>query len=530
LQSHTTHIIWIISLGSSVVLIFALAYIAIVVSSSRRVIDAQRAKVAEVTKSAERYKALFDHSLAGMMKFSPDLWRVNEANASLLAMFGCSSNEEMNKSFSQIAGPTRDFIIRTLVDAGIVLGCEIKSKRKDGSDIWILFSAKQVQGDSLVHGVVIDITKRKMIEAKVAEQAALLDETQDAIIVMGENGKISFWNRGAEATYGWDAAEVIGTSLPSLLYTSEKEETYRVVLEHVVMHNEWSGETKHRTRDGRELLVESRWRVVQHASNGHKTILIVNTDITAKKRMEAQFIKTQKMESIALLTGGIAHDLQNILAPVAMSIGLLRGELKDETTLTVLRAVEESAQSGLQLVKNILTYGKGIAGDYSVINVADILRQVLSIVERNMSSSIVVDEDILDTAWLVRGDVSQLKQVFLNILVNARDAMQSGGVLGIKIEDSLLDEGDRVNYPESRPGRYVAVSISDSGMGIDEEYLDRIFEPFFTTKEGGEGTGLGLSIVLGIVKSHNGFITVDSIVGRGTTFRVYLPHLGEAEI
>jgi len=269
------------------------------------------------------------------------------------------------------------------------------------------------------------------------------------------------------------------------------------------------------------LTAAGAWSRVKMAFQ--KKLLIVNTDITTKKRLETQFIKTQKMESIALLTGGIAHDLQNILAPVAMSIGLLREELKDQTSLTVLRAVEESAQSGLQLVKNILTYGKGIVGERALFDLSLVVRQVLKIVENGLPPTIVVDEDINRGEWFVRGDMSQLKQVFLNICVNARDAMPNGGVLGVKVEGGFFDTDDLEDYPEAHQGRYVIVSVADSGVGISEDTIDRIFEPFFTTKEGGEGTGLGLSIVLGIIRSHGGFITADSIVHRGTTFRVYLP-------
>ena len=511
-------------------LIFAVAYIAIVLSSSRRVIEAHKTKVAEVSQSAERYKALFEQSLAGMMKFSLESWRIVEGNASLRAMFACATEDELTRCFSQLPATAREFITTSLQGSGLVSEYEIKTRKLDGREIWLLFSAKIVEKDDLVHAVVINITKRKNYEATVKEQAALLNETQDAIIVTTESGRISFWNRAAERTYGWNAKEAVGSSLETLLYAANRQDDYRLILEHALENHEWNGENRHLKRDGKEILVESRWRVVQHASNGNKSLLIVNTDITTRKRLEAQFIKTQKMESIALLTGGIAHDLQNILAPVAMSIGLLREELRDETSLSVLRAVEESAQSGLQLVRNILTYGKGIVGERVVVDVSDVLRQVLSIVERSLPGSLIVNEDFFDSDWFVRGDVSQLKQVFLNICVNARDAMPGGGVLGIKIEDCLVNENDSPGYAESHPGRYVVVSIADSGVGISEDDLDRIFEPFFTTKEGGEGTGLGLSIVLGIVKSHDGFITVDSIVNRGTTFRVYLPELEDADV
>jgi two-component system, cell cycle sensor histidine kinase and response regulator CckA len=347
LQSQATNIIWIVSVGSAVLSIFAIAFISVVLTSHRRVFEAQKAKIEEVTKSADRYKALFNHSLAGMMKFSIESWRIREANHALLAMFGCSSERECEQRFLELPAPTRDSIRSALEKNGIVAEQEFQTKKSDGSEIWLRFSAKVIEGDRYAHAVIINITKRKLIEEKVREQAALLNETQDAIIVTDENGRITFWNRGAELTYGWTAGEVLGNSLQELLYEGGKEEDYRLLLEDLHQFQDWSGEHRHRRKDGKEILVHSRWRLIQHKNNARKTFLIVNTDITGKKRMEAQFIKAQKMESIALLTGGIAHDLQNILAPVAMSIGLLREELKDRTSLTVLRAVEESAESGL---------------------------------------------------------------------------------------------------------------------------------------------------------------------------------------
>ena len=483
----------------------------------------------EVAKSAGRYKALFDHSLAGMMKFSLDSWKVHEGNGSLLAMFGCTTKIEFEQCFSDFPALARRCIANALAADGIISEYEIQTKKKGGKEIWILFSAKVIRGDHYVHAVVVDITKRKLFEAMVQEQAALLDETQDAVIVVDDNQRITFWNRGAELTYGWKATEVGGRSLQELLYAGDRELDFRFIVGCVMEFQKWSGENRHRRKDGKEILVESRWRIVQGKNGSPRKILIVNTDITAKKRFESQFIKTQKMESIALLTGGIAHDLQNILAPVAMSIGLLREELKDQTSLTVLRAVEESAQSGLQLVKNILTYGKGIVGERTMLDLSLVVRQVLKIVESGLPPAIVVDEDINGADWFVRGDMSQLKQVFLNICVNARDAMPDGGVLGVKVEDCFFNSDNLEDYPEAHRGRYAVVSVADLGVGISVDNIERIFEPFFTTKEGGEGTGLGLSIVLGIVRSHGGFITVDSILHRGTTFRVYLPHGGETE-
>jgi two-component system cell cycle sensor histidine kinase/response regulator CckA len=179
-------------------------------------------------------------------------------------------------------------------------------------------------------------------------------------------------------------------------------------------------------------------------------------------------------------------------------------------------------------VKNILTYGRGIAGERATVNIGLVLDQVLSIVEQGLPESIRLERKLNSHKLCVLGDVNQLKQVFLNLCVNARDAMPAGGVLTIAVSDVNADESLLGDHPDADPGSYVLASVTDTGKGIREEDLDRIFEPFFTTQEQGNGTGLGLSIAQGIVKSHMGFITVQSIENQGTTFRVYLPALVDA--
>jgi signal transduction histidine kinase len=221
----------------------------------------------------------------------------------------------------------------------------------------------------------------------------------------------------------------------------------------------------------------------------------------------------------------MAHDLQNVLAPVAMSIPLLRSKVSDESGRAILNAVEESAHSGLELVKNILTYGRGIAGERVTLNLGHILDQVLNIVKQGLPESVRIEWKLECPSWSVSGDRNQLRQVFLNLCVNARDAMPAGGVLTVEIANVESDESLLEYHPDADLGPYVVVSVTDTGKGIPEEDLERIFEPFFTTREQGEGTGLGLSIAHGIIKSHKGFITVKSVVDEGTTFRVYLPAL-----
>jgi two-component system cell cycle sensor histidine kinase/response regulator CckA len=509
--------------GTVVLLVFAVSIIVVMLSSHRKVIEAQQAKLEEVQRSEERYKSLFDNSLAGIVKFSLSDWKIVDSNEALRHLFRCADNEELQGSILNIPQYAREEIQRSLLASGFISEYEIHTDRRDGQDLWLLFSAKITREDHLAQAVIVDITKRKQFEEKIREQGTLLDQTQDAVVVVDGHGIIEYWNSGAELMYGWSRLEVVGRALGALLYSDVQWENCLAAMEDVRLYDEWSGEHHQRRKDGKEILVESRWKRIEKGSVGRLAILIVNSDVTEKRRLESHFIRTQKMESVALLTSGIAHDLQNILAPVAMSIPLLRKKLADESAEPILNTVEESARSGLELVQKILTYARGVSGQRVPLDVIRILEEVLEIFCPGMPESIKLRRHLNGRPCFVSGDHNQLKQVFLNLCVNGRDAMPGGGVLDVSVERRKPDESLLEFFPDAEVGPHVVVSIRDSGKGIAEENLDRIFEPFFTTKGQGAGTGLGLSIAQGIVQSHRGCITVQSAVNEGTTFQVYLP-------
>ena len=516
-------LLWVILGGSFILLLFAVGYVVVTVTSHQRVLQEQRARLGEVLKSEEKYRGLFDNALAGIMQFSPESQTIYDSNEAIRSIFGCSSPDELQSCIRHLPMASALAIREALATEGFITGLEVQTTRWDGKELWVLFSAKVTKDEELAQAVVIDITQRKLFEEKTREQSALLDQTRDAIMVVDDSGAVSFWNAGAELTYGWQREAVLGRSVSELLYSQLKRNQYQEAMEDIGLFGEWNGEQFHMRKDGKEILVESHWRTVGRGLSREDSILIVNLDITERKRLEGQFLRARKMESIALLTSGMAHDLQNILAPISMSIPLLRKKLSDESSVAILKVVEESAHSGLDLVKNIMTYGRGIAGERVVLNVEYILDQVLTMVKQSSPESVSIDKKKNGRLALVSGDWNQLKQVFLNLCVNARDAMPSGGLLVLDISHAEADESLLEYHPDAPPGPYVIVNVSDTGKGIPDENLDRIFEPFFTTREQGEGTGLGLSIAHGIVQSHDGYITVKSVVGEGTSFRVYLP-------
>jgi two-component system, cell cycle sensor histidine kinase and response regulator CckA len=376
-----------------------------------------------------------------------------------------------------------------------------------------------------------DITERKRAEQKIYEQAALLEITTNAILVCDRANKIIFWNKGAEQLYGWLAEEALGQDSTELLY---KEITPQLesAFQEVANRGEWQGELHKTNKYGREVVVESRWTQVRDESGQPKSILRVDTDITEKKHLESQILRAQRLESLGTLASGIAHDLNNILTPILTTAQLL--PLKhpdfDERSMQLLKLLEGSARRGADLVKQILSFARGVEGKRSVVQVGHLLWEVVKIAKSTFPKSIEIEADIptheLGTVFV---DATHLHQVFMNLCVNARDAMPDGGKLIISAQNAVLDERDAKKNLYAKVGRYLVITFSDTGIGMTPEVFDRIFEPFFTTKDVGKGTGLGLSTTLGIVKGYGGFINVSSKVGAGSTFKVYLPQVNEAQ-
>jgi len=378
----------------------------------------------------------------------------------------------------------------------------------------------------------IDISDRKLAEEKIREQAALLDVTADAIFVRDLENRIIFWNKGAENLYGWRSEEVYGQDATQLLYKDEPLSEVGTAMLTVMSKGQWQGELTKVTKSGKEVLVASRWTLVCNEDHSPKSILTVDTDITEKKQLETQVFRTQRLESIGTLASGIAHDLNNILTPILAVAQLLPLKFPDLDSehQHLLEILEDSARRGADLVKQVLSFARGVEGKRMTLQPKHLIKEVVKIVKQTFPKSIEVFMDVPKDLWTVCGDSTQLHQVLMNLCVNARDAMPCGGCLTISAENLAVDENYARMHLEAKVGPYTVITVTDTGVGIAPEILERIFEPFFTTKELGKGTGLGLSTAIGIVKSHGGFVNVYSEVGRGTSFKVYLPAVQETEV
>jgi PAS domain S-box-containing protein len=402
---------------------------------------------------------------------------------------------------------------------------EFRLLTKGGEYRWFRASAQaewDANGRPLrMVGSTVDIHVRRLAEAKVREQAELLDKAQDAIIVRDLEHHIRYWNKSAERLYGWPAAEAVGRSVEELLCHDPAQ--FRAATAATLERGEWVGELKQYNQAGQPLTVEGRWTLVRDGQGQPKSILAINTDISARKRIEQQLLRTQRMESLGTLAGGIAHDLNNVLAPIMVSLELLRLDERDPERLTLLSSLEDSARRGAELVRQVLSFARGIEGERVLTNLHHLALELRQIIRETFPKNLEVRLESAPDLWMIAADPTQMHQIMMNLCVNARDAMPQGGRLTLALDNLMVDEVYAGMNPDAKPGPYVRITVEDTGSGIPTRIQERIFEPFFTTKEFGKGTGLGLATVLTIVRSHGGFINLYSEPGKGAKFKVYLP-------
>ena len=376
---------------------------------------------------------------------------------------------------------------------------------------------------------VHDSSIRKQAERKLREQAELLDKARDAICVTDIEGRITYLNRSAERLFTWTWPNVQGQLLSQLLLKlgcTPQAEAASLALKTT---DSWTGELRLPGKDGDQLVVESRWTLVHDAEGRVESILIINTDITEQDKLEKQFLRAQRLESIGTLAGGIAHDLNNALTPILFALDMLRHEITDQRLTHLLNIMDTSAHHGASLIRQVLTFARGADGERMPVQPSLIVRDIVDLISETLPRSIAINSDDVTDLHLVNGNATQLSQVIMNLCVNARDAMPEGGKLTISAQNVVLDETTTRANPGAKPGPYVLIAIADTGCGIPPDIIDRIFDPFFTTKKPGKGTGLGLATVLGIIKAHDGFLQVKSEVGQGTEFRIYLPAIFETD-
>ncbi len=406
-------------------------------------------------------------------------------------------------------------------------GAMIYALKTDGSE----FPAEAVVTRSIVEGsplftvILRDVTERETGRTRLREQTAILSRIRDAIHTRDLNDRIQTWNDGAQKLYGWTASEAIGKPGSSLLQGRETELESEIKTR--LLHDGlWIGERHNKTKAGEDLIIESRRSLIVDDAGQPISQLVIDIDITNEKRLEQIERRSQRLESIGTLTSGIAHDLNNVLTPITMGAKLLRRKATDPQQTGLLETISASAERGAAMIKQLLSFAGGTSGPRETVDVQELINEACGILEHTLAKTVTVNTEIAVTPWPILGDSTELSQVLMNLAINARDAMPDGGTLTFELENvELTDKAPRAGMP---PGQYVRVSVVDTGTGMTQNVIERIFDPFFTTKDQGKGTGLGLATCMGIVKSHNGNMSVYSEPGKGTKFTIYLPaHKGD---
>lgn len=396
----------------------------------------------------------------------------------------------------------------------------------DRTSRWVDITIYPIETGIVLHlrDTTAEVTAReheRETTRQLEQQAALLDISRDAIIVRGLDHRVQYWNRSAAELYELPAADVIGKPVTDLIYVDLDE--FQIAADAVLREGYWAGELKQRSRSGRSIVADCRWQVIHDDNGSPRAVLCVNTDITAYRKEQENSARSQRMESLGTLAGGIAHDLNNVLTPILMSAQLLAHNEHNADRLELLATMESSVKRGADMVRQVLAFARGVEERREVISMDALLDDVVAFTRDALDDSISLDISRPDTLPKSTGDMTQFMQVLINLVLNARDAMTDGGTLCIGAARERHDDVVTSIGHVAAPGDYVVFSVEDDGHGMTADVLAKVFEPFFTTKETGRGTGLGLSTTLAIVRSYGGFIRVYSEPDHGTRFHVGLP-------
>lgn len=358
-------------------------------------------------------------------------------------------------------------------------------------------------------------------QEQLAQQAALLDNARDAMLVRDIDGTVRYWNNAAVQLYGWARDEAVGRNVMDLI---EMEPEVRAQAIGTLMRDGfYAGEVTQRTRDGQTIVIDCRWQVLTDETGTPRSVFAVNSDITEYRNEQDARQRAQRLESLGTLAGGIAHDLNNVLTPILMSIQLLEREETDSERAELLTTMESAVKRGAEMIQQVLAFARGVEGRRIVVDLDRLLNDLLAFSRDTLPAGIVLEVERSGSLPTTVGDPTQLLQVLVNLVANAKDAMGASGHLRISAEPlQIVDEYTSISHAAA-PGDYIAIAVEDDGHGMSAEVVAKIFEPFFTTKAPGKGTGLGLATSLAIIRSHGGFMQTYSEPERGTRFVIGLP-------
>ncbi|MBK5298855.1 MAG: PAS domain S-box protein [Vicinamibacteria bacterium] len=486
----------------------------------------QTLRVSEVN-----YRTLIESAAVGIFALDAQ-GRIDDVNGMACRMLGYTREELLALSAGDLIAAedvARVAPALASISAGEVMRSEWQLRRKDGMLFPGEVSATTLPGGRTL-AIVRDITERKQADAKLRLQSAALNFAAHSIVITDRNGAIEWVNPAFTIATGYTAEEVMGQN-PSVLKSGVHDgELYKDLWNTILTGKSWRRELTNRRKGGDLIVEDTTITPVKNASGEITNFIAIKQDLTGAKQLEAQFRQAQKMESVGHLAGGIAHDFNNLLTVInGMSDLVLEQVSQDDPVRADVQEIRRAGERAATLTRQLLAFSRQQILEPRVLNVNTVVEGMESLLRRLLGEDIGLVVVPAPGLGSVKADAGQLEQVITNLAVNARDAMPNGGQLTIETQNVTTDEhyGHRQGVAVP-PGPYVILSVSDSGVGMDEATRARIFEPFFTTKGPGKGTGLGLSTVYGIVKQSEGFIWTYSEVGQGTSFKIHLPRVAEA--
>jgi PAS domain S-box-containing protein len=502
----------------------------------------QRLSETVLRESEARYRMMFERNPSAMWVFDRNTYCILAVNEVACALFGYTHPEFLALKVDQIRNSalTADYLetASPFQPAFKGVGNHLYL-RKDGTSLPMDVFAHDIEFEGHQGKLVLGVDRT---QAQAAAEALRSSEERFKLVAKAVSDVVwdwdvaagTFWRSEGFPGESYFGAWVVGPTLASRLDQVHPDDRERVgsslklALESGAAH--WTQEYRLKLANGVESHVRDNAYILRDAAGQAFRVVGGMRDMTEQKALEEQILRNQRMDSIGALAGGIAHDLNNVLAPIMMGVDLLKGEKNiDPRRAKILETIHVSTRRGAELVRQVLSFARGADGTRAEVRVQPLIHDLETITTETFDRNIRTQVEVPDGIWALMGDATQVHQVLLNLAVNARDAMPSGGLLSIRASNLEVDAAYALRRPEAKVGRYVLLQVTDTGQGMPPEVRERIFEPFFTTKEPGKGTGIGLATVHGIIKSHGGFLEVESEFGRGTTFRVFLPAMPDSK-
>jgi len=457
------------------------------------------------------------------------LWKLNgeglilDANQSALDFLGYSKSQFLGRSVDEFFWDGMDFqkLVAALFYSGKAHGILACLRCQDGSTREVTLDASSLDGGQIVYCAINDRSVQRRTEDHALAQAASLEKPAEVIFIQTLDGIVTHWSLEAEKFYGFKATEILGKKIPSQI--ALPAEFAKAALQAVLANGEWSGQGRILSGDARPIDVQTRWVLLNPPDGQPPSILILAEDAAELLQLNEDRLRAHRHECVGMLSGGIAHDLNNVLQPISMFLDLLRYRLPDAESVEMLDAVEANLRRSTDLVRQILAFSSGARTEQHTLNIPELISEVSTFIRSTFPKTIQFQVIVPEKIHPVLGNATQLEQVLLNLCVNARDAMPDGGRIKIEVSNFKGDESFVRRHSQAQAQNYVRITVSDTGHGIPRPLRKKIFEPFFTTKGPNKGTGLGLATAVGIIRNHGGFLTLETEEGCGSSFHAFLP-------